>query len=805
MRKLLTLLVLLAFGSDLLAEISVKSFRKLENDLSARINPTKDQNGENCAIIKIVTTQKGFSWEPDGLGITKVESKIGEYWLYIPHGAKRITIKHPQLGLLRDYFYTIPIEQSTVYELVLISGQVETTVTETIGSEWIVITSEPAGAEVFIDNKATGEFTPFSRQFEYGTHTYRLGFDNYHPDAGKFELSQEGGKKKIISKLLPNFGGLKLISLPEDGATIFLDGKQLNQTTPSTIPILKSGTHNISLKKQMFHDYSESIVINDGQITIKEINLQPAYGSISIKSTPEDGAAVILDNEPTGQKTPCVIEKVSSGMHDIKLQKEWYQTASEKLNIKDGELKTIDIGLNAVYGTLNISASPDVEIYIDNEKRSVGSVTCRLHEGVYTIDARKFKYTTDSRKVQISTGENKSITLTPRPQYGVLEIQSSPIDAAILINGVDKGTTPVTLSNLLVDDYQLTLSLPNHITVNKTVSVKENQTTKINEILKETSVSIKSFPSGASINIDGVSYGTTPNNTINLPQGTYSLILSLPNYNAISKNISISEGQVLNISETMIKRKSITITSNPTGANLQVDGKYIGMTPCEIPEFTSGSKYVYLYYGNMNIHQYIFPSHEDNRVINFSLSTEKQIRSEKRPKTEKTTIRYIGINAAMPLINKAENNNVYAYESFFGIVKTVGVYAKIISNGSDGQMDYTVNTLPKSYYYQGNTSSTNSVFTRMGAVGGLLFNANPILFYLGGGWGYYYNTYTVSLYNYSDDSFMKTITLGDKYSIEGIESNAGIILKTGRIGFTLGVSSIGFKYYEGNCGIGLFF
>ena len=96
----LPLLLMLLWSSTLLAQpkISIKSFERKENDMTARIDaPKKDQNGDVCAIIKVVTPQTGFIWEPDGLGIVSAEYKTGQYWLYVPYGAKRLTIKHDKL------------------------------------------------------------------------------------------------------------------------------------------------------------------------------------------------------------------------------------------------------------------------------------------------------------------------------------------------------------------------------------------------------------------------------------------------------------------------------------------------------------------------------------------------------------------------------------------------------------------------------------------------------------------------------------------------------------------------------------
>ena len=53
MKKLYITLFLLAAIISVSAEIAVKSFRKLENDMTARIDvPKKDQNGDVCNYIR---------------------------------------------------------------------------------------------------------------------------------------------------------------------------------------------------------------------------------------------------------------------------------------------------------------------------------------------------------------------------------------------------------------------------------------------------------------------------------------------------------------------------------------------------------------------------------------------------------------------------------------------------------------------------------------------------------------------------------------------------------------------------------
>ena len=96
-------------------EFRVTKFKENILDLSAARSGVKDKNGEDCAILKFSVRDDKFLFEPN-MGIVKTEKRVGEVWLYVPHGTKRITIRHPQLGILRDYEIPVTIEPKVVYE-----------------------------------------------------------------------------------------------------------------------------------------------------------------------------------------------------------------------------------------------------------------------------------------------------------------------------------------------------------------------------------------------------------------------------------------------------------------------------------------------------------------------------------------------------------------------------------------------------------------------------------------------------------------------------------------------------------------
>ena len=96
----------------------VQSFKKLEWDLDARSNyPVLDQNNRKAALIKVVIPEVGFDFDVGVMGVVGVKQEVGEVWVYVPEGVRKITIKHQTYGIIRDYEFGCPIESATVYEM----------------------------------------------------------------------------------------------------------------------------------------------------------------------------------------------------------------------------------------------------------------------------------------------------------------------------------------------------------------------------------------------------------------------------------------------------------------------------------------------------------------------------------------------------------------------------------------------------------------------------------------------------------------------------------------------------------------
>ena len=245
-------------------KIQVTSFNRMETDVTARITaPQRDQNGEVCALIRIVTTEKDLMFEPDALGIVSRENKPGEIWLYIPRGARRISIMHDKFGVLRNYFYPDIIEKATVYEMeIQIGDGTQQTPTNT-NTQLIVMRPDPATADIYIDDeKVPTENGLFTATMKKGTHTYRVESPMYAPEAGIIDL---GSEQKIMSVTLkPRFGYLEIFSLPEQDAKVFINNELAGQT-PYKSDRMPLQEYRIRIEKDFFFPMDSTITIFAGK------------------------------------------------------------------------------------------------------------------------------------------------------------------------------------------------------------------------------------------------------------------------------------------------------------------------------------------------------------------------------------------------------------------------------------------------------------------------------------------------------------------------------------------------------------
>lgn len=124
MNKLLLSFALfcVAIGVFAQKEITVKSFKTLQGDLSACVKERFDLNNRRCALVKIQYPEDGATFEGNIIG--DVQYRYGEYWVYMPQGRPQLRIHLPKatstIILDSSQFDINKLEQGVTYNLIFL-------------------------------------------------------------------------------------------------------------------------------------------------------------------------------------------------------------------------------------------------------------------------------------------------------------------------------------------------------------------------------------------------------------------------------------------------------------------------------------------------------------------------------------------------------------------------------------------------------------------------------------------------------------------------------------------------------------
>lgn len=442
--RTLALAGLLLIAHSVIGQLAVQSFRLLENDLTAQVtHPEIDQNGEKAALIKVVTTQTGFEFEGGMLGIVKTLQKTAEIWVYVPHKAKAITIKHPHLGVLRNYAYPIPIEKARTYEMVLVSGTVETVVKPAeIPTQWLIIDSKPAEADVYINDQPAGR-TPYQNELPLGKYTYRLSKELYIPEAGVIELTGDGSRKTISLNLKPNFGTLQLSSEPENRARVLINGIDMGKTTPCTLEHIPAGEHTVTLSREWYATTTRRFTMEAGKTLPLNVSMEPTYAEVSVSAP--DGADILVNGVFRGKGSWK--GRLNPAVYTFEARLTSHRNATERRTIVAGQPVEITLTPQPITGQLKVVTTPfDARIALNGKDYGTTPNTLRnLLIGNYTLTLTKAGYGTVTRTVTIAEGQTEEVTET-LPTGMEVTIASTPAGVKLWIDGAAAGTTPATVS-----------------------------------------------------------------------------------------------------------------------------------------------------------------------------------------------------------------------------------------------------------------------------------------------------------------------------------------------------------------------
>ncbi len=183
-------------------------------------------------------------------------------------------------------------------------------------------------------------------------------------------------------------------------------------------------------------------------------------------------------------------------------------------------------GTNVTTGNLYVSVTPEgASIYVNGIYKGLSPITIyNLNVGTPTVMIQKVGYQTAYRYPTISAGlttplyviltQNSNGTNgnnTNQTTYGMLNITSSPTGASISVDGINKGISPLFLSNIITGTHTVTATKSGYNSASAYPVVSTNLVTNVNLILTQ-------IPPTVTYNCaetdQGLDYGTQGTTTI---------------------------------------------------------------------------------------------------------------------------------------------------------------------------------------------------------------------------------------------------------------------------------------------------
>ena len=182
---------------------------------------------------------------------------------------------------------------------------------------------------------------------------------------------------------------------------------------------------------------------------------------------------------------------------------------------------------------------------------------------------------------------------------GVISITTIPEGAEVSIDGSTPQITPATITNVTPGMRKVVISLPGYDTVTQLVEIKGAQSLDIGIVNLQSilgTLMLRSEPADAEYAVfaadkaDGTALrtGRTPGSVDKLPPGEYVIKFARPGLVPTTEHATITGKQVVDVNSTFIVG-GVSLTSNPSGAAVRMNGEYLGVTPLVRPELTPGT------------------------------------------------------------------------------------------------------------------------------------------------------------------------------------------------------------------------
>jgi formylglycine-generating enzyme required for sulfatase activity len=278
--------------------------------------------------------------------------------------------------------------------------------------------------------------------------------------------------------------------------------------------LLRTGQHRIEAQLEGYYPLETEIEVGESPSQTIRLSLTKLPGLITLATDPEIGAQVRVDGTLLGT-TPLTDVEIAPGAHQIEFSAERYLSEVRELIVTGGhERQTLSSSLTPNWALVSLTTEPSgASVSVDGAAMGVTPVDLELTSGVREIELRLSGYNAWQERVTVVA--NQPLIVPPvrlTPADGRVQLATLPPDAAVSVDGVFRGRTPLQLRLPPGRDHEITITKPGYETVRRQLSVAADsgRALEIELVAQYGEVDVQSNPPSAEIWVDDRLVGTTP-------------------------------------------------------------------------------------------------------------------------------------------------------------------------------------------------------------------------------------------------------------------------------------------------------
>jgi formylglycine-generating enzyme required for sulfatase activity len=277
--------------------------------------------------------------------------------------------------------------------------------------------------------------------------------------------------------------------------------------------LLRQGSYTVVAEKEGYRPIEAPLEVTGQANQVYLFQLEQLPGRLLITTEPQVEAAVAVGGESVGT-TPLEPLELQAGVYEVTLSAEGFLPFEASVEIP-GPGATVELTAQLVdnRGPVTFTSEQSgVTVVVGGRELGTAPLTQALEAGSYRVDWLAAGYKPARSQLRVAAGESQSLA-APRliPADGNLLVRSEPDGAAVSVDGVYRGQTPLELDLSPNGEHRLELSKAGFDPASREVTLSPGKSEVVTVTMAEQTVEflVDSRPPGAEVLVDGELRGTT--------------------------------------------------------------------------------------------------------------------------------------------------------------------------------------------------------------------------------------------------------------------------------------------------------